>query len=141
MPATDISDRTELEGPDQKKGIHNNDFESKLCNGRWLITNFNDGNVEMKTNHTNLFRDYIFEFTPNDVVIARGPERNVTGKWNTVIVGDKRVVVLSFGFKPFVHLNAKWTVSNYNHAVVDMNVSRSGGTAMLRLESAYNMPK
>src|SRR4051812_26876226 len=80
-----ISDKPQLEQPAQRMAVPDqNMFEQALCSRHWMVSNYNDGKVQTRTEYTNLFRDSEFEFNDKHVVIARSPEKNVVGKWNTI---------------------------------------------------------
>ncbi|HEX8514619.1 MAG TPA: hypothetical protein VF868_00365 [Bacteroidia bacterium] len=136
-----IADQAETAQPAERKNAPDqNNFERTLCNSKWVISNFEDGEVAMKTNNTDMFRDYVFEFTPNDVVIARGSKRSVTGKWNTITVDGRKRLVMSFGFKPFVRLNSHWTISDYSAKAVYAGHQNNERDAVLNLQAVSSMP-
>jgi hypothetical protein len=137
-----ISDKPETAQPAQKMAVADqNMFEQTLCGRHWTVSRYDDGKVQARTNRTDLFRDYIFEFNDKHVVIAKGTEKNVVGKWNTVTENGQKRLVLDFGYSPFIKLNLKWTLVNYNsNAIMTQNVA-GNETANLDLTAATNMPK
>jgi hypothetical protein len=138
----DVSDKTEMEAPPEKKTLPDQYmFEKNLCNTKWYVALFDDGVPQMKINQTSLFTAYMFEFTPNHVVIAKGRERNIAGKWNSFMVGNERKLVLDFGFKPFIKLNNIWVVDAYTSGSVELKCPKSQGSAVLNFESTASMPK
>ncbi|MCE3279848.1 MAG: hypothetical protein K0S44_2039 [Bacteroidetes bacterium] len=119
----------------------NDDFEKNLYTGKWVISNMNDGKYETRTDQTAHFRDYVFTFNEYQVVIATSKERSVSGKWTTIMVGNKKKVVVDFGFKPFIILNGHWDITEFNTAYVKLNIPQVNGSAVLNFDSVNNMPK
>jgi hypothetical protein len=141
-PMPDISTQSEtVSAPEKSMLGKNNEFEKNLMGGRWLISIMDDGNYEARTNHTAHFKDYVFTFNQYQVVIATSRERSVSGKWTTIMVGNKKKVVVDFGFKPFITLNGHWDITEFNTAVVKLNIPKAQGSAILNFDSVNNMPK
>lgn len=138
-PAGDISAKSEL--TQKTIAVKNDDFEKNLYAGKWVISTLDDGNAEARTDQTAHFKDYVFTFNQYQVVIATSRERSVSGKWTTIMVGNKKKVVVDFGFKPFLLLNGHWDITEYNTSFVKLNIPKAQGSAVLNFDSVNNMPK
>ncbi|MCW3104006.1 MAG: hypothetical protein JWO09_2446 [Bacteroidetes bacterium] len=137
-----ISDKSQLEQPDQRMAQPDqNMFEQTLCSHRWLIGAYNDGKFQSRTDHTAMFRDYVFEFNDRHVVIAKGAEKNIVGKWNTFTVDGQKRLVLDFGFRPCIKLNAKWSLVNYNSGAITLRDWVGNETAALDFKAVYDVAK
>ncbi|MCW3072217.1 MAG: hypothetical protein JWO44_2107 [Bacteroidetes bacterium] len=137
-----ISDKSQLEQPAQRMAVPDqNMFERTLCSHRWLVGNYNDGKIQMRTNHTDMFRDYVFEFNEYHVVIAKGAEKNVVGKWNTITVNGQKKLFLDFGFNPFITLNKEWMLVNYTSTAVNLRNQVQNGTAALDFTAVSDVAK
>jgi hypothetical protein len=142
MPMPDFSTQSNTVTASEKtmSGM-NNDFEKNLYAGKWVISTMDDGKYETRTDQTAQFKDYVFTFNQYQVVIATSRERSVSGKWTTIMVGNKKKVVVDFGFKPFIMLNGHWDITEFNTAYVKLNIPKVHGSAVLNFDSVNNMPK
>lgn len=140
-PVGDLSAQSEMTS-DSKKTlvVKHDDFEKNLYAGKWIISTLDDGNAEARTNQTAYFKDYVFTFNQYQVVIATSRERSVSGKWTTIMVGNKKKVVVDFGFKPFLLLNGHWDITEYNASFVKLNIPKAQGSAVLNFDSVNNKP-
>jgi hypothetical protein len=140
LPMPDMSTQTETVSAPEKTMIGNDDFEKNLYASKWIISTMDDGHYEARTNQTAYFKDYVFTFNQYNVVIATSRERSVSGKWNTIMVGNKKKVVVDFGFKPFLMLNGHWDITEFNTSFVKLNIPLAQGSAVLNFDSVNNKP-
>lgn|GEM_PF-5806172 len=142
MRPMNISDKSQLEQPDQRMSqVDQNMFEQTLCSRRWTVGVFNDGQLDSRTDETARFADYVFEFNDKHVVIAKGTDKNIVGKWNTFTADGVKRLVLDFGYRPCIKLNAKWALVDYTSEAITLRNSVGNETAALDFKAVYDVAK
>jgi hypothetical protein len=143
MPVN-VSDKSEMYQEPERGPIsvqNNSDFEEYLIKTDWLVKVYNDGKLETRTDQTHYFNGFTFDFNEHHVVIAKGKERNLVGKWNTYMVGSQKKIALSFGFTPCIMLNEEWIINNYSSRAIDMDCPKGLNKSLLVLHNSGNLPK